>query len=666
MLVLENSVKEKNSITLVTENPLPENPGFELDPSTFTSKDFPPSKQFIEESGLFRFGIIVVALITIGVSLGYLAWRTLDTINLNVWWISLPLLLLEFQAFLSLLLFIFSLWDVNYLRPARKVSAFEGKIAVLIPTYNEGIEVLLPTVTAALALTPAHQTWILDDGDRPEIEAMALSLGAIYLTRPDHSHAKAGNINHALEHIDADFIAIFDADHVASPDFLTNTLGYFDDPEVALVQTPQDFYNQHSFEHITSDANKPRKHRKRVNQAYHEQALFYRVIQAGKNRWNGAFWCGTNAVIRLSSLKAIGGLATETITEDIHTSIRFHRGGWKTVYHNEVLARGLAAATASQFQLQRYRWGTGAMQVLRKENPLFVSGLTIRQRLAYAATLLGWFDAWRTLFYLLMPPIVLITGAVPILADPIQFLEAFLLNYFFQQWSMVLLGRGMHKPISGTIFELVRMTPNIRATLTIFKKGPQRFSVTPKGRTGQHRQRIAPPRILLWVLASSSLAGFIFLLNLIGFLKTYSNVWVAYGAFFWLIFNSGLVWLAIKRVKSISFASEVRRSVRFSTDLAAGLGGLKVRIQNVSLTGVRLVTSLQITGFAEAFQKEQVHILVTNLDHTNVTLKVVIKSIAADSEKNAVFLGCEFLPGQFQERSILSKTLFNAPELVDL
>ncbi len=666
MLDLENFVEEKNTSTIFTENPLPGNPAFKLEPTTLTSNNFPSSKQFIEESGLFRSGIIVVSLIAIAVSLGYLGWRTLDTLNLNVWWISLPLLLVEFQAFFSLLLFIFSLWDVNYLTPARKVSAFEGEIAVLIPTYNEGIEVLLPTVTAALALKPAHQTWVLDDGDRPEIEAMALSLGAFYLTRPDHSHAKAGNINHALDHIDADFIAVFDADHVASPNFLTNTLGYFDDPKVALVQTPQDFYNQHSFEHITDAANKPGDHRKRVNQAYHEQALFYRVIQAGKNRWNGAFWCGTNAVIRLSSLKAIGGLATETITEDIHTTIRFHRRGWKTVYHNEVLARGLAAATASQYQLQRYRWGTGAMQVLRKENPLFVSGLTMRQRLAYAATLLGWFEAWRTLFYLLVPPIVLVTGAVPILADPVQFLVAFLLNYFFQQWCMVLLGRGMHKPIYGTIFELVRMTPNIRASLTLFKKGPQRFSVTPKGRTGQRRQPIAPPPILLWVLASSSFAGLIFLLNLTGFLNTYSNIWTAYGAFFWLIFNSGLVWLAVKRVKSNSFASEVRRSVRFSTDLTASLGGLKVRVQNVSLTGVRLATCLQNAGFGEAFQKEQVHILATNLDHTNVTLKVVIKSIISDSEGKAVFLGCEFLPGQFQERSILSKTLFNAPELVDL
>ena len=100
-----------------------------------------------------------------------------------------------------------------------------------------------------------------------------------------------------------------------------------------------------------------------------EQALFYRILQPGKNRWTGAFWCGTGAVVRVAALREVGGVATETITEDIHTTIRLHRRGWRTVYHNEVLARGLAASDAATYQLQRHRWGTGAMQVLRSENP---------------------------------------------------------------------------------------------------------------------------------------------------------------------------------------------------------------------------------------------------------------------------------------------------------
>src|SRR5690606_31970248 len=114
---------------------------------------------------------------------------------------------------------------------------------VVIPTYNEGPEILVPTIAAAAALEPAHETWVLDDGERPEIEELARSLGVRDLARPTHEHAKAGNLNHALGVIDAVLMAVLDADHVAAPEFLRATLGYFADPRVALVQTPQDFYN---------------------------------------------------------------------------------------------------------------------------------------------------------------------------------------------------------------------------------------------------------------------------------------------------------------------------------------------------------------------------------------------------------------------------------------
>src|SRR5947207_14282364 len=318
-----------------------------------------------------------VALLALAVSVVYLTWRISSTVDLRVWWLAIPLVALEIHAALGLALFTFSLWDVDRRPSARVVATTADRIAVLVPTYNEGIEVLMPTVAAAIAMRLPHETWILDDGSRPEVARLAEELGARYLTRPTHEHANAGNLNHALTVIDADLIAVLDADHVASPDFLTHTLGYFDDPGVALVQTPQEFYNVASFEHEAAAG---------AGERYHEQILFYRLFQPGKNRWGAAFWCGTGAVVRLAALRAVGGVATDTITEDIHTTIRFHRAGWKTIYHNEVLARGLAAGDAETYQLQRHRWGTGAMQVLRTENPLLVPGLRLEQRLAYAST----------------------------------------------------------------------------------------------------------------------------------------------------------------------------------------------------------------------------------------------------------------------------------------
>jgi cellulose synthase/poly-beta-1,6-N-acetylglucosamine synthase-like glycosyltransferase len=300
--------------------------------------------------------------------------------------------------------FTFSLWNLDRQIVPEPVRESDLRVGVLIPTYNEPREVLFPTVAAAVALDPGHETYVLDDGQRLWVRAMAASLGARYIARDEHPHAKASNVNHALAQLDLDVVAILDADHIPDEEFLANTLGYFADPRVAVVQTPQDFYNLDSFEH---DKNRSWLSRGRRAISFNEQPLFYRAIQPGKNRWKAAFWCGTNALVRVSAIEEIGGIADETVTEDMHTTIRLHRSGWESIYHNEVLAQGLAARDATEYQAQRLRWGTGAMQILRLEHPFTRRGLSLSQRLAYASTILGWFDAWRTLGYLLLPLVVL-------------------------------------------------------------------------------------------------------------------------------------------------------------------------------------------------------------------------------------------------------------------
>ena len=384
------------------------------------------------ESAVRQWAIRSIAVLALTVTVVYLVWRAGWTLALDVWWVSVPLLVFEVHAAVGLALFTFSLWDIDRRPATHDASTIPGRVAVLVPTYNEGLEVLTPTVAAAVAMRLDHETWVLDDGARPDVERLAIELGARYLARPTHEHAKAGNLNHALGVIDADYIAVLDADHVASPDFLVRTLGYFDDPRLALVQTPQDFYNVDSFEHESGGVNRAATDSARTER-FHEQALFYRILQPGKNRWGGAFWCGTGAVVRVAALREVGGVATDTITEDIHTTIRLHRRGWRTVYHNEVLARGLAASDAATYQLQRHRWGTGAMQVLRKENPMIVPGLSLGQRLSFGATLLGWFDAWRSLAYLILPIVVIGTGAVPIRAEPSTFAVAFATTFILGQ-----------------------------------------------------------------------------------------------------------------------------------------------------------------------------------------------------------------------------------------
>lgn len=583
-----------------------------------------------------------LALLAIVATIGYLVWRALFTLNLQGWYLAVPLLILEIHAALGLGLFTFSLWDVDR-RPSHSEPDPRLSVAVLIPTFNEGPEILLPTIAAAVALEPAHQTWVLDDGDRPEVARMAEALGAQYLARPEHAHAKAGNLNHALGIVDADLLAVLDADHVARPDFLRSTLGYFNDPRVAVVQTPQDFYNVTSFEHGSGRS---------LGEPFHEQSLFYRLLQPGKNRWNAAFWCGTGALVRGTALREVGGAATETITEDIHTTIRFHRRGWKTVYHNEVLAKGLAASDAAQYQLQRNRWGTGAMQVLRTENPLTVSGLSMTQRLAYAATLLGWFDAWRTLGLLLLPGLVLLTGEVPILADGRTFLLAFAATYGLQQLAMYRLGRGAYRPILSIIFDLVRMTPNLAATLTLVLPKTPRFAVTPKGRVAADRGRAAPPKPLVAVLGFSIVAGAVYLLSLFGIAPiAYRYAWGTAGAFGWLIVNGLLLLIAIRRVRSLRFAAERRSGVRFAVDAPGWVDAAPVTVQDVSVGGALLATSRPLV-------EREVHLLTFELPTGLASLWARIRS-THQAESGEIHYAFEFEPQQYPSRAMVTRAIFD-------
>ena len=577
------------------------------------------------------------AVLALAVSVVYLTWRAGYTLGTDLW-ISIPLWLLELYAVVGLGLFTFSLWDLDSVKPPAEVHETDVRIAVLIPTYNEPSEVLLPTIAAAVALEPAHETWVLDDGQRPWVADLAQTLGAHYLVREDHAHAKAGNVNHALEHIEADLVAILDADHVATPGFLTHTIGYFDDERMAVVQTPQDFYNVNSFEH---DRNRSWFWRDRRVVSFNEQRLFYRGIQPGKNRWGAAFWCGTNAVVRMTALREVGGVAHESVTEDIHTTIRIHRRGWRTVYHNEVLAYGLAAKDAEQYQTQRVRWGTGAMQVMHQEHPLTGPGLTFSQRLAYASTLLGWFDAWRTLGYVLVPMAVVFSGANPIHARALVFLVAFGVTFTLQRIAIGLLSRGYAPQGLAMLFEFVRMQSNITATLTYLRRGERPFTVTAKaGSDGRSRQPV--PRLLVGLIMLTALATVWFGATLAGLTPTHYEVhWTAYGAAFWMMFNAFMLVGAASRIRSERFASDRRSSVRMASAGSARLDGTVSELLDVSVGGA-LVRSLG------APTERGLHLLQIQMDETTIVLQCQEQSRQPVGAGGAL-VGLQFATGQDRE-----------------
>jgi cellulose synthase/poly-beta-1,6-N-acetylglucosamine synthase-like glycosyltransferase len=530
-----------------------------------------------------KFLIHSVALIAIGVTAAYLAWRLVGTINLTWWWVAIPLFVVEVHNAFGLVLYTVALWSLDSDPPPMGTAASKSSVAILIPTYNEPLEVLLPTIAASVALRPAHETWVLDDGGRDDVRDLALKLGAKYLARSDHSHAKAGNLNNALKSLSADIVAVLDADHVPTARFLTALLPYFQDERLAFVQSPQDFYNLESFEH----------ERRRNGAVFNEEAVFYRVIAPAKSRWSAPFWCGTCALVRVAALRSVGGVSTDSVTEDIHTTIRMYRAGWTGAYHNEVLARGLAPEDAISYMLQRNRWALGAMQVLRGENPLFGRGLSAAQRLAFLTTLFGWFDSWRTLAYIVIPLAVVGTGAVPINAPGDVFAPFFLATLGLQFVALRLLARGYYPPVLSMLFEILRMPAVLPATLALAR--PSRhatFRVTPKGRTASGRTRVPVPRVLSVLAAASALGLAWFTATLFGLtLITYAVPWAAIGAALFMSGNLALLLAAIGRIRSVRFAGNRRAGTRLPVHLPVRLGARAAQLADLSLTGARLIVA---------------------------------------------------------------------------
>ncbi len=275
-------------------------------------------------------------------------------------------------------------------------------IDVLIPTYNEPLDVVRYTALGALNMDwPADKlhVYLLDDGRRPEFEQFACDAGIGYRTRPDNKHAKAGNINAALETIHSPLIAIFDSDHVPTRSFLQMTVGWFmRDPRLAVMQTPHHFYSPDPFERNLAQ----------FRVIPNEGELFYGIVQDGNDFWNAAFFCGSCAVLRREALDEIGGIAVETVTEDAHTALRMQMKQWNTAYINIPQAAGLATERLSAHVGQRIRWARGMIQVLRTDNPLFAPGLTFPQRICYFNAMGHFLYAVPRLIFLTAPLIYLL------------------------------------------------------------------------------------------------------------------------------------------------------------------------------------------------------------------------------------------------------------------
>ncbi len=537
--------------------------------------------------------------------------------------------------------------------PTRRLTAAQSpKVDVYVPTYNESADLIAATLAAAVSMDyPADKlrVYLLDDGGtdqkrnsadpvaaaaaharHAEMKELAARLGATYLTRERNVHAKAGNLNAALAHTDGDLIAVFDADHAPTHDFLQETVGHFaDDPKLFLVQTPHFFLNPDPIEkNLSTWARMPS-----------ENEMFYSVIQRGLDRWDATFFCGSAAVLRRSAVDEAGGFSGVTITEDCETALDLHARGWHSRFVDKPMIAGLQPETLASFIGQRSRWCQGMIQILLLKNPLMKRGLSLPQRIAYASSALFWLFPLPRLAFVVAPLLYIFFGVKLYVANVHEFI-AYTVSYMIVNMLMqnYLYGR-VRWPWISELYEYVQMPYLAGAILSVIRnpKKPT-FNVTAKGLTTEKAQlsELAPRYFAIFgVLAVASAVAFQrFFVD-----PEANDLMLVVGL--WNTFNLIIAGVALGVVAE---KPERRRNQRLDITRKAELlvagDSVQVVIEDVSIGGVRL-RPLGATLGGPRIHGAVATLLVDRPGRPQPTpITVTVRRVATDEAGQ--FLGMEF------------------------
>lgn len=424
---------------------------------------------------------VVMVILSALMSSRYIWWRTTETLHFNSEIeaiLGIGLYIAELYVWLILILgFLQTTWPLKRtIEPLPEDTHLWPTVDVYIPTYNESLDVVRDTVLAAQCIDYPRdkiKVYLLDDGKRREFAVFAADVGVGYITRDDNSHAKAGNLNHAMKITKGELICVFDCDHVSTRTFLQATVGPFlKDPKLALLQTPHYFYSPDPFERNLSAARS----------IPNEGSLFYGPVQQGNDNWNATFFCGSCAVIRRSALEEIGGFAVETVTEDAHTALKMQRLGWGSAFLAIPLAAGLATERLGLHVIQRTRWARGMTQIFRVDNPLFGRGLKWQQRLCYLNAMLHFqFGLPRVAF--LTAPLAYLLFNLNIIHSSASLIFAYVLPHLVLSLYVNSRMNGRFRyTFWGEIYETVMCFHLVIPTiLTLLSPKHGKFNVTDKG-----------------------------------------------------------------------------------------------------------------------------------------------------------------------------------------
>ncbi len=522
----------------------------------------------------------VTIVFVLGVFAYYLVYRIIYTINPDALILSISFYCADVFGFFSLFLLFFQLWNPIDAKAPPPPQGFS--VDIYITTFDESISIIKKTALGCASIRYPHKTYILDDGNRPELAKKAAEWNCEYITRKSRQHAKAGNLNNALSLTKGEFVVVFDADCVPTPNFLDKTLGFFQDQQMGFVQTPHNYYNVSSFLFTI-------KHDKK--KYWNTQDLFYRVIMPGRDYWNSSFFAGSAAVFRKKALVDIGGFATGSITEDFHTSINLYSRSWKGRYVNEILSNELAPEDVKNYHTQLQRWAEGNISMIYRCNPLFKKGLSIPQRICFFSTIFGWFFGFPKLVYLAIPSIAILFGILPIRSFDFEFMWRCSFFLIVLVFGFEFVTRWYGKIIYCELFTTINFFVVIQAAFRSIFKFKSIFKVTRKDNIEETCLFHILPQIILYLF---SLAGIIWAGSKI-YYDIEINLVGAIATIFWNGINGTFACISIERVTRPHFkrkefrfvgAAPVGYSLKDRESIVNGIGISK----NINENGISLVS----------------------------------------------------------------------------
>jgi exo-beta-1,3-glucanase (GH17 family)/cellulose synthase/poly-beta-1,6-N-acetylglucosamine synthase-like glycosyltransferase len=270
----------------------------------------------------------------------------------------------------------------------RRSDAATPKVSIHVPAYREPPEMLLRTIESVARLEYPNFECVVIINNTPDpafwqpIETRCRELGSRFkfLRVENLEGFKAAALRLALGDTaaDAEIIGVIDADYVVDPRWLIDLVPSFADPEVGLIQAPQDHRDgDRSFIHAAMNA---------------EYAGFFDIGMVERNEYNAIIVHGTMCLIRRTAMAAAGGWSSDTICEDSDLGLSIMELGWRAHYTNRRYGWGLLPQDYQAFRVQRARWATGAVQIVRKHWRKFLPGTSRLDHDQKREFLLGWLN----------------------------------------------------------------------------------------------------------------------------------------------------------------------------------------------------------------------------------------------------------------------------------